>query len=58
MYGYLLVPVDDTTTDVTSYFDWSGLSARRKERESHVYPLIPVETLAATLERLESVVLQ
>lgn len=56
VYGYSLVPVDDSTTDVTSYFDWSGLSPSRKERESHIYPLIPVETLAASLERLESVV--
>ena len=57
VYGYSLVPVDEHTTDVTSYFDWSGLSPKRKERESHIYPLIPLETLAASLERLESVVL-
>lgn len=58
VYGYSLAAVDETTTDVTSYFDWSGLSPSRKEREGHIYPLIPVETLAGSLERLEQVVLE
>ncbi len=57
VYGYSLAPIGSDVTDVTSYFDWSGLSPRRKEREGHIYPLIPVETLAASLERLELVVL-
>lgn len=56
VYGYLIEPVEAEVCDVTSYFDWSGLSEKRKARTAGRFPLIPVSTLAATLERLEQVV--
>jgi hypothetical protein len=56
VYGYLIEPVTADACDVTSYFDWSGLSEKRKARTAGRFPLIPVSTLAATLERLEHAV--
>ena len=56
VWGYLVEPVGDDACDVTSYFDWSGLSAERKARSAARMPLIPESTIAATLERLERVV--
>lgn len=53
-YGYVLEPVDDTTTDVTSYCDWS--TVREKWRDAPNWPVIPASTLARSLERLEEVV--
>lgn len=56
VYGYLIEPVSEGVCVVTSYFDWSGLSQRRKDNGFNA-PLIPATTLASTLERLEAVVL-
>jgi hypothetical protein len=56
VYGYLIDPIDTVESEVTSYFDWSGLSDRHKARAGGRYPLIPETTLAATLQRLEAVV--
>ncbi len=55
VWGYLIEPVADDLSDVTSYFDWSGLSDERKARSAGRMPLIPESTIAATLERLERV---
>lgn len=56
VWGYLVEPVGPDACDVTSYFDWSGLSDERKARSAGRMPLIPETTIAATLERLERVV--
>jgi hypothetical protein len=56
VWGYLVEPVGESECDVTSYFDWSGLSPERKARSAGRMPLIPESTIAATLERLERVV--
>ena len=58
VWGYLVEPVGESAADVTSYFDWSGLSEERKARSAGRMPLIPETTIAATLERLERVVLE
>jgi hypothetical protein len=55
VWGYLVEPVGDSC-DVTSYFDWSGLSEERKARSAGRMPLIPESTITATLERLAAVV--
>jgi hypothetical protein len=46
VYGYLLEPSADGTL-VTSYYDWSSISA--DWRESGVFPVIPESALRATL---------
>lgn len=58
VFGYLIEPVSDGLTDVTSYMDWSGMRSPHKERAVEHMPLISVATLTATLERLESVLAQ
>jgi hypothetical protein len=55
VWGYLVEPAGDDASDVTSYFDWSGLSEERKAKSAGRMPLIPETTIAATLERLERV---
>jgi hypothetical protein len=56
VWGYLVEPVGESESEVTSYFDWSGLSEKAKARSAGRMPLIPESTIAATLERLERVV--
>ena len=46
IYGYLLEPTADGTL-VTSYYDWSTISADWKE--SGIFPVIPETALRATL---------
>ncbi len=50
-YGYRLVPRDGFT-DVTSYYDWSEVSADLKDR----FPIVPESALRATLGILERTV--
>ncbi|HLM16996.1 MAG TPA: SRPBCC family protein [Acidimicrobiia bacterium] len=50
-WGWELTPVSDTETDVTNYFDWSGLSEERKA--AAMLPLIPVTTIERSVENLE-----
>jgi hypothetical protein len=49
-YGYLLEPADGGTM-VTSYSDWSAISAAT--RQSGAFPVIPESTLRATLGILD-----
>jgi hypothetical protein len=53
-YGYLwgweLTPVSDTETDVTNYFDWSGLSEKRKATATG--PLIPIPMIERSIDNL------
>lgn len=54
VYGYELVDHGDGTTEVTNYCDWSGLNPKLRDRIS--FPIVPIEMLAATLERLDGLV--
>lgn len=54
VYGYELVPVSDTETDVTSYCDWSGISDAMRARAT--FPVVPPEMLNKTLDNLERLV--
>ena len=54
VYGYRLEPVDETTTEVTSYYDWSAIS--EKWREVVSWPVIPKEMLEASLDNLARLV--
>jgi uncharacterized protein YndB with AHSA1/START domain len=51
VYGYRLSAVDDRTTDVTSYCDWSGVPAERKARSS--WPVVPLSMLEQSLANLD-----
>ena len=46
LYGYLLEPSESGTT-VTSYYDWSEIE--QKYRERGIFPVIPEAALRATL---------
>lgn len=54
VYGWELTPVDDGTTDVTNYCDWSGLNPKLRDRVT--FPIVPVEMLERSVERLEQLV--
>lgn len=54
VYGYALTQVDDSSTEVTSYCDWSGLPERRKARTS--FPVVPLSMMVKSLDNLESIV--
>lgn len=54
VYGYQLEQAGPGTTLVTSYYDWSGISA--DWRALGIFPVIPVSALRATLGILERVV--
>lgn len=53
IYGYQLEPVEDGTL-VTSYYDWSGISDKWRERG--IFPVISESALRATLGILERAV--
>ncbi len=54
VYGYSLVPVDEQSTEVTSYCDWSGLSEKRKARIA--FPIVPLSMMEKSLDNLEAIV--
>ena len=54
VYGWELVAVDDDTTEVTNYCDWSGLNPKLKDKIT--FPVVPIEMLEASLDRLADVV--
>lgn len=47
LYGYRLEPLDDDRTLVTSYYDWSEIEERY--RDKGIFPVIPEAALKATL---------
>jgi hypothetical protein len=51
-YGYRLEPGANGVTDVTSYYDWSGVSDDLKAR----FPVVPESALRATLGILDRTV--
>jgi hypothetical protein len=54
VYGYLLEPVNDRETEVTSYCDWSGVPEKWKARVS--WPVVPLYMLEKSLEKLDRIV--
>ncbi len=54
VYGYSLVPVDESSTEVTSYCDWSGLSEKRKARIA--FPIVPLSMMEKSMDNLEAIV--
>ena len=53
-YGYRLEPNDDSTTTVTSIYDWSGVAEDLKQ----YWPVVPLTALKATLGILDRTVRQ
>ena len=49
-WGWELAPVSDTETDVTNYFDWSGLPEHRKAKATG--SLIPIPMIERSVENL------
>ena len=47
VYGYRLSPGDDGTTEVTSYYDWSGIAP--EWRDAGIFPVLSEGALRATL---------
>lgn len=52
VYGYELEPDGDTSTTVTLYCDWSGISDATREFLPH-WPIVPKMALITTLEKLD-----
>ena len=53
VYGYELVAAEPGVTDVTLYYDWTGVRASRiRDR----FPIIPVHMLEKSLDNLEQIV--
>lgn len=54
VYGYRLEPSDDGGTEVTSFYDWSGID--EEWRKANIFPVIPESALRATLGILDRTV--
>lgn len=54
VYGWELVPIDDGTTEVANYCDWSGLNPKLRDRIT--FPIVPVEMLERSVERLAALI--
>jgi hypothetical protein len=54
VYGYRLEPLDEDSTRVTSYCDWSALPEKRKDPSR--WPVVPLHMLEKSLDNLESIV--
>jgi uncharacterized protein YndB with AHSA1/START domain len=54
VYGYRLEPSDDGKTNVTSFYDWSGIDP--EWRKANIFPVIPESALRATLGILDRTV--
>lgn len=55
VYGWLLEPADDGSTDVTNYCDWSNITAELRAR-GRTWPIVPVSMLEESLAKLERIV--
>jgi hypothetical protein len=56
LYGFTLAPLSDDETEVTHYYDWSGVPAKYHDQVG--FPVIKEEGLAKTLARLSDVVVR
>lgn len=54
VYGWALVPVSDTETDVTNYCDWTNITAELRERRPD-WPIVPVAMLEESVAKLERI---
>lgn len=50
VYGWELAPIDEDTTEVVNYCDWSGLNPKLRDRIT--FPIVPVEMLERSVQRL------
>lgn len=50
VYGFVLEPIDDTSTRVTSYCDWSRLHSKLVGKIA--FPVVPASMMEETLDRL------
>jgi uncharacterized protein YndB with AHSA1/START domain len=57
VYGWQLDAVDDGTTDVTNYCDWTNITPELRERRPD-WPIVPVSMLEESLAKLERLVAQ
>ncbi|CAB4545408.1 MAG: SRPBCC family protein [Actinomycetes bacterium] len=57
VYGWQLDPVDDGTTDVTNYCDWTGITPELRARRPD-WPIVPVSMLEESVAKLERLVLE
>lgn len=55
VYGWLLDAVDENTTDVTNYCDWTNIIDGLRAA-GRTWPIVPVEMLEASLDKLERLV--
>ena len=55
VYGWQLDPVDEHTTDVTNYCDWTNIVEALRAR-GRTWPIVPVSMLEETVAKLESIV--
>lgn len=55
VYGWVLEPVDDTTTDVTNYCDWTHITPELRARRPD-WPIVPVSMLEESVGALERLV--
>jgi len=55
VYGWHLDAVDDNTTDVTNYCDWTNI-VESLRAAGRTWPIVPVEMLEASLDKLEALV--
>lgn len=55
VYGWQLVPVGDSETDVTNYCDWTNITDELRAR-GRTWPIVPVEMLEESVAKLERLV--
>jgi hypothetical protein len=54
VYGWQLVPVGDSETDVTNYCDWTNIVPELRAR-GREWPIVPVSMLEASVQKLGDV---
>jgi uncharacterized protein YndB with AHSA1/START domain len=54
VYGYLVEAVDENTSEVTNYCDWSAISEKWRARTT--WPVVPASMLEQSLDKLERLV--
>ena len=55
VYGWQLDAIDDNTTDVTNYCDWTNIVDGLRAA-GRTWPIVPVEMLEASLDKLAALV--
>lgn len=54
VYGWQLDAIDENTTDVTNYCDWTNVSEDLRRRRPD-WPIVPVEMLEQSVLKLETI---